>query len=116
MINIRNNDNKSLSLVSYQIFKSIKIPPWKNNKVNKKIVNDLDYKDIIYAVFNKDFSKIEKKNYISINVLCYENGLAYPAHIPNKKLLKIVWIYYWLVMKISHIMSTSKTLTDFKRL
>ena len=51
-------------------------------------------KILLYAVFNKDFSKIEKKNYISINVLCYENGLAYRAHIPNKKLLKIVWIYY----------------------
>ena len=60
----------------------------------KRLLMILIIKILLYAVFNKDFSKIEKKNYISINVLCFENGLAYPAHIPNKKLLKFVWIYY----------------------
>ena len=69
---------------------------------------------LIMKVLNlskKDFGKIEKKNNICINVFCYENRLAYPVYLSDQE-FEIVWIHYWLMMKISHIMSTSKTLTD----
>ena len=33
----------------------------------------------------KDFSKIEKKNNICINVFCYENKLVFPIYISNQK-------------------------------
>ena len=33
----------------------------------------------------KDFSKIEIKNNICINVFCYENKLAFPIHVSNQK-------------------------------
>ena len=32
-----------------------------------------------------DFSKIEMKNKICINVFCYENKLTFPIHISNQK-------------------------------
>ena len=33
------------------------------------------------SVREKDFSKIEEKNSICINVYCYENRLVFPIHI-----------------------------------
>ena len=33
----------------------------------------------------KDFSKIEKKKNICINVFCYENKLAFPVYISDQK-------------------------------
>ena len=33
----------------------------------------------------KDFSKIEKKNNICINVFCYENKLVFPIYISDQK-------------------------------
>ena len=41
----------------------------------------------------------------------YENDLVYPVHVSDKN-LRIVWIYYWSKMKISHIMAISKILID----
>ena len=36
------------------------------------MANDFGYKDIKFPVFKKDYSKIELKNNICINVFCYE--------------------------------------------
>ena len=48
------------------------------------MVNDLDYVDIKFPVSKKDYSKIEQKSNICINVFSYENGLAYPVHVSHK--------------------------------
>ena len=53
-----------LSLMSYQTFKSIR-----------------NYEGIKYPVSEKDYSKIEQKNKIFINVFCYENDLTYPVYV-----------------------------------
>ena len=51
--------------------------------------NDLDYADIKFLVSKKqDYSKIEQKNSICINVFCYENNLVYPVHASDKKFVK----------------------------
>ena len=51
----------------------------------EKMVNDLGYVDIKFSVSKKDYSKIEQKNSICINVFCYENDLVYPLYISDKK-------------------------------
>ena len=38
-----------------------------------------------FPVREKDFSKIETKNNICINVFCYENRLTFPIYISNQK-------------------------------
>ena len=43
------------------------------------MINDLDYEGIKFSIPKKNFSKIEKKNKMSINVFCYENDLTYPV-------------------------------------
>ena len=49
------------------------------------MVNDLNYEGIELPVSRKDFSKIEKKNNIYINVFCYENNSVYHVYVSNKK-------------------------------
>ena len=49
------------------------------------MVNDLDYEGIEFIVSKKGYSKIEKKNNISINVFCYENDLSFLVHVSDEK-------------------------------
>ena len=48
-------------------------------------MNDIDYEGIAFSFSKKEFSKIEKKNNICINVFCYENNLVYPVYVSNEK-------------------------------
>ena len=52
---------------------------------DKKLVNNLDYDGVGFPVREKDFGKIEKNNYIYINVLCYENKLVFPIYVSDQK-------------------------------
>ena len=49
------------------------------------LINDLDYGEVTFPVQEKDFSKIETKNNICINVSCYENKLTFPIYISDEK-------------------------------
>ena len=50
----------------------IKIYQERITQLDKKLANGLDYGGIEFPVREKDFSKIETKNDICINVFCYE--------------------------------------------
>ena len=63
----------------------LKEHPERIRKDDKKLVKDLDYYGIDFPVQEKDFSKIEKRNSICINVFCYENGLVFPKYISDRK-------------------------------
>ena len=77
---------------------------------DKKLVNHLNYDGVGFPVREKDFSKIETKNNICINVFCYENKLVFPIYNSNKKFENSMDLL--LLMKTSHIMCISKILTD----
>ena len=49
------------------------------------MVNDLNYQSIKFPVSKRDYCKIEQKNNICINVLCYENNLVYPVYLSDQK-------------------------------
>ena len=63
----------------------VNIRPERTTKKDNELMTDLDYKGIEFPVSKKDFSKIEVKNKICINVLCYENKLTYPVYISDQK-------------------------------
>ena len=73
------------SLVSYQTSKSTENTSLKNNNVDKKMINDLDYEGIKFSVSKKDYCRIERQNNIGINVFCYENNLTYPVYASDQK-------------------------------
>ena len=70
----------------------LKVHPERIKKVDKKMVTDTDYEGIKFAVSKKDFCRIERQNNIFINVIRYENNLAYPVYLLDQT-FKIVWIY-----------------------
>ena len=63
LINIKNNENKCF-LVLFQT------RPERIRKADKKVVNGLHYVGIEFSASKKDFSRIEQKNNICINVFC----------------------------------------------
>ena len=67
----------------------MKTHPERITNIDRQMVNSFDYRDIKFPVSKKDYSKIEKKNNICINVLGYENGLVFLVHVSVKKLKTI---------------------------
>ena len=63
----------------------VKIYPERITREDKKLVSSLNYDGVGFPVREKDFSKIEEKNNICINVLCYENRLTFPFYVSDKK-------------------------------
>ena len=49
------------------------------------MVSKLNYERINFPASKKDYSKIEVRNKICINVLCYENTVVYPDYLSDKK-------------------------------
>ena len=92
LIYTKNNDNKFFLWCYIRHLNSLKTHPKRITNADKKMVNDLDYEGIEFPVPKKDFSKIETKNNIYINVFCYENKLTDPFYVQIKS-LKIVWIF-----------------------
>ena len=43
-----------------------------------------------FPAWEKDFSKIETKNNICINVFCYENKLVFPTYISDQKFKNLI--------------------------
>ena len=62
-----------------------KIHPERIMCKGKKLAKNLDQDEIEFLVREKDFSKIETKNNICINVFCYENSLTFPIYFSNQK-------------------------------
>ena len=56
------------------------------------MVNNHDYKGIDFPTSKRDYCKIEQKNNICINVLCYENNLVYPVYVSNEKFIDLLLI------------------------
>ena len=51
-------------------------------------MSDLNFDGVEFPVREKDFSKIEEKNSIFINVYCYETKLTFPIYISDQKFEK----------------------------
>ena len=77
LINIKNNGQKCFLWCHVRHINPIKIHPGITTKEDKKLVKNLDNDQIEFPVQEIDFSKIETKNNICINVFGYENGLTF---------------------------------------
>ena len=85
LINIKNNDQKCFLWCHARHVNLVKIHPERLTREDKKLVNNLNYGGVGFPVREKDFSKIEKKNNMCINVFYYENKLVFPIYISNQK-------------------------------
>ena len=78
--------------VSHTIFKSTRDSSRKDRKSDREVLLQLDYD---YPVSTKDYSKLEWKNTININVFGYENKEFYPFEVSkehNKDVLNLLLI------------------------
>ena len=85
LINIKNNDQKCFLWFHIRHTNPVKIHPERIIREDKIPTNNLNYDGIGFPVGEKDFSKIGKKNNISINMFCYENKLGFRIYVSNKK-------------------------------
>ena len=82
LINIK---NKCFLWCHVRHINPVKIHPERVTRKDKKLANDLDSDEIEFPVREKDFSDIETRNNICINVFCYENGLVFPIFVSDQK-------------------------------
>ena len=86
LIIIKNNGNKYLLSCHIRHLNLSKIHPERITKVDKNMINDLDYEGIKFPIPKRDYCKIEKKNDICINVFSNENNLSYPVYLLENKI------------------------------
>ena len=84
LINIKINDQKCFLWCHVRHINPVKDHPGRIKKTDREIVYDLNYDGIKFPVQEKDFSKIEVQNNISINVFGYENKLVFPVYISDQ--------------------------------
>ena len=108
---VKNNDQKCFLWCHVKHINAIKTHPERIRQSNKELANDLNYDGVEFPVQEKDFSKIEEKNSICINLFCYENKLTFPIYILAQKFENSIDLLL-VTGETSHIMCTSKILTD----
>ena len=84
-INVKNKDQKCSLWCHVRHINPSKEHPERIKKTDKKIAEKLDYDGIEFPVQEKDFSKIEVKNNICINVFGYEDELVFPIYVSDQK-------------------------------
>ena len=102
LINIKNKDQKCFLWCHVRHINPSKEHPERIRKIDKNLVkhitnpeeirdedkefiSHLDYDRIKFSVQQKDFSKIEVKNNICINVFGYEDEFVFPIHVSDQK-------------------------------
>ena len=85
LINIKNDNSKCFLWCSIRHLNPSSKDPQRITKVDKKLVNDLNYKGIDFSLSKNDYGKIEERNNISVNIFFYENGLVFHVYISKQK-------------------------------
>ena len=85
LINIKNNDQKRFLWCHVRHINFVKIYPERIRQNDEKLADDLNYGEVGFPLWEKDFGKIEIKSNICINVFGYENKLVFPIHISDQK-------------------------------
>ena len=84
LINIRNKDDECFRWCHIRHLNPQEKNPQRIKKVDKKMINDLNYDGIDFLLSQKHYNKVEKQNIIRINVFGYENGQLFPIHISKE--------------------------------
>ena len=85
LINIKNKDQKCFLWCHVRHNNPSKEHTERIKKTDKKIARKRNYDGIEFPIQEKDFSKIEVKNNICMNMFGYENGLVFPIYVSDQK-------------------------------
>ena len=84
LINMKNNDQKCILWCHVRHINPVKEHPARIKKTDRDFANNLNYDGIEFPLQEKDFSNIEVKNNICVNVFGYENDLVFPVYISDQ--------------------------------
>ena len=84
LINIKNKDDECFRWCHIRHLNPQEKNPQRINKVDKEMINELNYEGIEFPVSQKHYNKVEKQNNIRINVFGYEKGQPFPIHISKE--------------------------------
>ena len=84
LINIKNKDDECFRSCQIRHLNPQEKDPQRIKRDDKQYIEELDYKNIVFPVSQKQCNKIEKQNSIRINVFGYENEQSYPIHISKE--------------------------------
>ena len=84
LINIKNKDDECFRWCHIRHLNPQEKNPQSINKVDKEMINELNYDGIEFPVSQKHYNKVEKQNNIRINVFGYEKGQPFPIHISKE--------------------------------
>ena len=85
LINLKNQDNECFRWCHIRHLNPQDKYPQRIEKVDKKMVDQLNYDGIEFPVTIKQINKIEKQNEINISVFGYENKQPYPIYVSKEK-------------------------------
>ena len=84
LINIKNDNDECFRWCHIRFLNPQKTNPQRINRVDKQMINELNYDGIAFPVTQKQYNKIETQNNIRINVFGYEKGQPFPIHISKE--------------------------------
>ena len=84
LININNKDDECFRWCHIRHLNPQEKNPQRINKVDKEMINELNYDGIKFPVSQKHYNKVEKQNNIRINVFGYEKGQPFPINISKE--------------------------------
>ena len=84
LINMKNKDDECFRWCHIRHLNPQIEHPVRIKKVDKQMINELNYDGIDFPVSQKHYNKVEKQNSIRINVFGYENGQPFPIHISKE--------------------------------
>ena len=84
LINIKNKDDECFRWCHIRHLNPQEKNPQRINKVDKEMINELNYDGIVFPISQKHYNKVEKQNNIRINVFGYEKGQPFPIHISKE--------------------------------
>ena len=96
MINIQNiDDNECFRWCLFRYLHLAEHNPRRITKADKDFEEELNFKDVNFAVEIRDIHKIEKKNFIAIGVFGYENKVKNRYMYQKNIVKKNMFIYCW---------------------
>ena len=84
LINMKNKDDECFRWCHIRHLNPQEKDPQRIKKVDKEMINELNYDGIEFPISQKHYHKVEKQNNIRINVFGYEKEQPFPIHISKE--------------------------------
>ena len=85
LINLKNEDNECFRWCHIRHLNPQDVHPERIKKIDKKMIQELNYQGEDFPVSLKDYNKIEEQNNININLFGYKNKQFYPIYVSKQK-------------------------------